>query len=61
VFYVEDVRVAIAIGSARHAIRATVRPKGPNCILYVIVNQPAPRTKLFLFLLTDIHILRKKS
>jgi hypothetical protein len=39
--HVEDVRIAIAIGSVRHAIRATVRPKGLDCILCVIVNQPA--------------------
>jgi len=49
-FQVENVRVAVLIGSVRRAIRATARLiKRLGCILFGIENPRAPRTKLFLF------------
>ena len=33
-FHIEDVRVAIAVGSVRHAIRTTARLKGGRAVFY---------------------------
>lgn len=51
-FELEDVRIAVGVGSVRCAICVTAFPvqsKGSGCISPVIGNQPARRTTSFLF------------
>jgi hypothetical protein len=51
VFQLEDVRIAVGVGSVRTAINATARLKmRRRCMFFVIKNQPAVRTKFFLFM-----------
>ncbi|MGB7957626.1 MAG: hypothetical protein WCF77_02175 [Minisyncoccia bacterium] len=60
-FQVEDVRVAVAIGSVRHAIRATARLSKETGLYFIWEHDSTSAAhQVVSFLLTNMHILRGK-